>query len=261
MNARHATRFAAGLGVLLMLAGCPKDFFVCGQDSECTEEANGRCEPSGSCSFPDTQCPTGRRYGDQGNPQVAGRCVEPGDLGSSGQVTADAGTAGGTTDLTNAGDGTTNEATTANATTDDGSTSLPVTGAQTSSGGIGSDGSSSSGASSSSTGEPIPVRELFQPCTMDTQDVDCPETRCIELSGGISGAFCAQYCFDAEECYDPGTGASMACIVTSANGTQGGSCMLDCTDTGADGCPAGMSCSALVGFLDGNQLRVCLHPL
>jgi hypothetical protein len=247
---RRATLPLSALLAVLALGGCSNDFFVCSQDSECTEEAGGRCEPSGSCSFPDLECPTGRRYGKEGNPQVAGTCVPASDIGSTGLVETDAGTSG---DITGSGSG-------------DGSSTGSVggstgsTGDFASTGGESSSGGSSSGGGSSSTGEEIPVRELFQPCTTATQDVDCPNSVCVEFMGDVSGGFCAQTCRDTSDCYDPGVGAPVRCVITNVNGTSGGSCVLDCSEPGVDGCIDGMSCSPQAMFPDDSILRVCYWP-
>src|SRR5262249_39658472 len=46
--------------------------FQCANDPACG--ADGRCESTGFCSFPDTGCAGGRRYGDSAG-NLAGKCV------------------------------------------------------------------------------------------------------------------------------------------------------------------------------------------
>ena len=64
----------AGLG----LGACQNaSFFVCSDDSSCVDAGvEGRCEVNGACSFPHEGCDSGRRYGDNGDPALAGSCVE-----------------------------------------------------------------------------------------------------------------------------------------------------------------------------------------
>jgi len=49
--------------------------FMCGSDESCsTNGISGRCESNGFCSFVDTSCQSGRRYGDNSG-SVSGTCV------------------------------------------------------------------------------------------------------------------------------------------------------------------------------------------
>lgn len=221
---------------------------MCSGDTDCVQAEGGRCEASGACSFPDPECPTGRRYGSEGNPQVADKCVPVDDVGSTG-LPADDTTP--TTLETNSATGTTTGAS---------SESGSSTGEGSGSTGVASS-SSGEGGSSSSTGADVPVRELYQPCTMETQAMDCPNSACVEIFiGNGGGGFCSTYCNDASDCYDPGTGASVDCLVTTVEGTDGGSCVLECSESGATGCVEGMSCSPTAMFPDGTEARVCYHP-
>lgn len=243
----------AAVALLTVSTGaCRDDYFVCTRDSECTEEAGGRCEPSGSCSFPDLECPTGRRYGEEGNPQVAGQCVPASDIGSTGLVETEGGSTGTTTETTSSGTGS-------SGTFDESSTGPGTTGGAST--GEVSSSSSSGDASSSSTGDGFPTRELYQPCTMATQDVDCPNSVCAEFSvGPFDGGFCTNPCRDVSDCYDPGVGADVSCIITNVQGTSGASCFLDCSASGAGGCLEGMACTPTVQFPDGSQTQVCYWP-
>lgn len=56
----------AALVVLWALSGCASvNAYVCAESSQCTfQGAAGVCEPNGACSFPDSSCASGRRYGE-----------------------------------------------------------------------------------------------------------------------------------------------------------------------------------------------------
>ncbi|MEM6293832.1 MAG: hypothetical protein AAGA54_21330 [Myxococcota bacterium] len=61
---------------LLTLAGCNSGSeFNCQEDSDCGQD--GMCEPNGFCSFPDSSCETGRRYGELAGTGLANECVNP----------------------------------------------------------------------------------------------------------------------------------------------------------------------------------------
>jgi hypothetical protein len=81
---RLATVAVVGFG---LATGCPDpgDRFTCGDDGACVYQgARGRCEPGGSCSFPDATCPSsGRRYGAWAAPEVRGLCAAPAVDGSA----------------------------------------------------------------------------------------------------------------------------------------------------------------------------------
>ena len=68
------TRWTRIATVALALVGCSPfggGAFHCETSDQCT---GGTCEPEGFCSFPDTSCPSGRRFGELGGP-LAGTCV------------------------------------------------------------------------------------------------------------------------------------------------------------------------------------------
>ncbi len=99
---------AAGLG----LAACQNgSFFVCADDSSCVDgSAVGQCEQNGACSFPDDGCPSGRSYGSNGDPALAGSCVEvdggtTGDIETTTTDTPPVGTTSTTTDVGETTDG------------------------------------------------------------------------------------------------------------------------------------------------------------
>jgi len=61
---------------LLALTGCDDSgSFLCLDDAECGQ--SGVCEDNGSCSFVDSNCESGRRYGEFASDRVAEVCVEP----------------------------------------------------------------------------------------------------------------------------------------------------------------------------------------
>ncbi|MCA9653669.1 MAG: hypothetical protein H6712_26515 [Myxococcales bacterium] len=78
-------RGAWAIGALAVggLAGACVDFqpFQCSADEQCHGVVQGWCEASGFCSYPDRDCPSGRRYSDLAG-ALGRQCVE-GDGGSS----------------------------------------------------------------------------------------------------------------------------------------------------------------------------------
>lgn len=73
------------LPIVALVAGCQSDGFQCEGDSECiVQGVAGLCEDNGVCSFPDEECISGRRYGQQAPAELAGVCVEGGGGSSSG---------------------------------------------------------------------------------------------------------------------------------------------------------------------------------
>ena len=69
-----------GLLVLVAwVAACARtETFVCEGDDECVDGVrSGACEASGFCSFPDSKCPSKKRYGDYASEDLAGECTPP----------------------------------------------------------------------------------------------------------------------------------------------------------------------------------------
>jgi alpha-tubulin suppressor-like RCC1 family protein len=65
--------------VLLLVVGCTKNFgpYFCASDSQCVADGVvGVCEPVGRCSFPDSECTSGRRFGTHSGAGFAELCVE-----------------------------------------------------------------------------------------------------------------------------------------------------------------------------------------
>ncbi len=87
-----------GVGVasaVTVSAGCVVSTYACEQDEQCAGVGpSPRCEPSGYCSFEDTACDGGRRYGDAAPGDLARACVSSDPVASSGGevVTSTSGT-------------------------------------------------------------------------------------------------------------------------------------------------------------------------
>lgn len=58
----------------IALGGCNLNPFVCADDTSCSQSEEGRCEANGACSYPDSECDSGRRYSAYG-PSDSGICV------------------------------------------------------------------------------------------------------------------------------------------------------------------------------------------
>ncbi|MEZ4383188.1 MAG: hypothetical protein R3A79_17810 [Nannocystaceae bacterium] len=100
-----------GAGALGLLAGAcvSASAFSCTSDAECTHAgAQGRCEGSGFCSFPDESCASGRRYGEFSGSGLGGACVD-GDVDDTSTGTSSTST--GTTTTTSDATSSTSDAT------------------------------------------------------------------------------------------------------------------------------------------------------
>jgi hypothetical protein len=140
---RHAL---GGIGVviagILAAAGCARETFFCDTPEDCTSaDGGGMCEETGYCSFPDTECETGRRYGELAPSGLAGTCVpQSGGTGTTTSTSDEPGTSdptvqpGSTTgpDETSAA---TSDATTEPSTTDPSTTDADTSGSESSTGG------------------------------------------------------------------------------------------------------------------------------
>ncbi len=70
-------RLATVLTLAAALAACRVAAFTCEDESDCADGGQGGvCEAAGACSFPDGECPSGRRYGSHSPDELAGECVE-----------------------------------------------------------------------------------------------------------------------------------------------------------------------------------------
>lgn len=88
---------------VLALVGCASDGdYTCSDASMCViGSVAGQCQSTGYCSFPDTTCPTGQRYGELAGAGLAFGCV-PGDaaetdIGSGSGGSSSTGAASNTT--------------------------------------------------------------------------------------------------------------------------------------------------------------------
>lgn len=159
--------------LVALAAACQSNGFRCEDDSECTVQGvAGFCEDNGVCSFPDEECSSGRRYGQQAPAELAGVCV----TGGGGSSTGAASTEGTST----------SPATTTSETTSTESSS-----------GI-TDSGSSSGSSSSSSGEgpgpqPNIVFVTSQAVPKDVNVVEEADLLCNALAqdAGLPGEFVA----------------------------------------------------------------------
>lgn len=90
------------LGVVSAACACSPSVFQCLDDTGCEGAgAQGRCEASGYCSFEDTACESGRRYGEFAGDGLGGGCVEEEPNASTGAEMSDPpGTTSLTTSLT-----------------------------------------------------------------------------------------------------------------------------------------------------------------
>ena len=78
-----------------MWLGCRLTAYECEVAADSIDgEIEGVCQNTGFCSFPDTVCPSGQRYGARAVESVAKECVPPGDDATSigGEPEADTGT-------------------------------------------------------------------------------------------------------------------------------------------------------------------------
>ncbi len=112
---------------LVASLGCgDRPSFACTEDTACG--ADGRCEITGHCSFPDASCELGRRYGEHAPPSLSGACVAPGPIAGTDATTGEDPTRASTTEgdgtasITGAPTGTTLATTTDDASTGDAST-------------------------------------------------------------------------------------------------------------------------------------------
>lgn len=135
-----------GLGVTL---SCGARDFNCQDSDDCGSD--GMCQSSGYCSFPDTECPSGQRYGELAGAGLAGECVNPTE------GTESTGSASGTSTTSTATSTPTSTSTSTSALTgstsvaDGSSTSIEIS-ATGSSGPASSTSSTTEGSESSSTG-------------------------------------------------------------------------------------------------------------
>ncbi len=155
-------------------AACHRDVaFACLQDEACS---GGHCEPDGWCSFEDSSCATGRRYGRWAGDGQAQRCVEEGNADTRGTSPPETSLAG--------------EVTTSASTSDGSAASIETTAETT----------TSTGAAADSTGdEPLPPdlvawyafdADSRQGVVLDTvgnHPGSCEPSQCPEPTDGVRG--------------------------------------------------------------------------
>lgn len=148
---QEVSRLSALALALTLVVGCsPRGVFQCVSDDQCGAE--GRCEGNGYCSFPDDDCPEGRRYGSSSAVGVADQCVEPSESTTSADATSGSQTSsaasGGETSLGTTADGSaggTDSSASASGSTSSGPAPISGTDASSSSDATGSDTEPSTG--------------------------------------------------------------------------------------------------------------------
>lgn len=132
--------------------GCQSTSFTCLEDASCGD--GGTCEANGYCSFPDSLCLSGRRYGEFAGSGLSGTCVQEDASATSSTTT------GSSTSTTGDPPPTTTSLTTALTTgTDATGTTMGVGEVSTTTGAEGDSTTSTSGTHDDSTGiEPPPMR-------------------------------------------------------------------------------------------------------
>lgn len=77
----------------LLAGGCITSSSACSGDSDCDADGrSGMCQTNGWCSYPDPDCTSGQRYGDQAGNELAGKCVYGGGGSESSSTITDAST-------------------------------------------------------------------------------------------------------------------------------------------------------------------------
>ena len=81
---RSASAFACVLG--LTQGACSIPAFTCESDAQCVEQpGEGLCEADHRCSYPDGECPSGRRYGEYAG-EMSRACVDAAATTESGSM-------------------------------------------------------------------------------------------------------------------------------------------------------------------------------
>lgn len=90
---------ALGIACGALIGACVDlQAYVCSADAQCNAGAQGWCEDAGYCSYPDPECPSGRRYGElaAGLSGVCTGAFEPGESSESSGTSAGSATTAGT---------------------------------------------------------------------------------------------------------------------------------------------------------------------
>ncbi len=200
-------------------AGCyPESAFLCSSNEDCTGEG-GICEDNAYCSYPDLECPGGRRWDERATSSLADMCFDQSlsgtDTDTDGDTDPMTGTTGGsTTSSTTDPPLTSTSSTTGNvdpdSTGDDTNDSMVTTDPMTST-------SSTSGTGDSSTGSAGACDAMYGTAP---DYMLCEETRttcsfnvtigmamnCNDVCTGLGGTCTAAELNDAELCTSTGAG-------------------------------------------------------
>lgn len=167
----------------MLPVGCGPDEFACIDDGQCG--VSGVCELEGWCSFPDVECPDGRRFGEHAGGGLGGTCVPArDDTGSSSSST------GITTTATSAV--TSLDATTqmSSSEADASSTAVGSTGAPESSTGTPADESSTGDIGDSDLLLWLDFDDATTPWadrSGNGNDASCTDAQCPALEAGMIG--------------------------------------------------------------------------
>lgn len=231
------TVVAAWLCASSSLACAAAPTFECITDAQCVGNgADGLCQVTGYCSFPDTVCPTGQRYGEHGG-SLADQCVGGG--GNAGTGNAGTGIDGATDTDTAVGSGSQQ--------TDSTSASGPgptdtSTGATTTS--VPSTATSAAGETTD-TGSPDPDLNLrYVACEDPACNAGCLTVNDWEL--------CNVECVNDDDCgshLDPtGVLFPVSCIELFGNNR----CLIPCE--APDDCPEATTCRDVI------MGDACMYP-
>ncbi|MCA9711525.1 MAG: hypothetical protein KDK70_37145 [Myxococcales bacterium] len=227
--------WSLGLGAVLGLGACGgPGSFVCQASDQCIADAiAGTCEPNGLCSFPDSSCPSGHRYGELSG-ELSGVCVDAGetDPATSGSG-ASVGSIGGSIDGSSGGP-------------------MGSSGVATTQGVSDSLDSSSSAAASSEGGSTTGAEPggPYGPCLAD-EDCAALDSSCLVSYGvPVCAPPCSMEAMPSPECRPPPDGESMPGCAMIPEGLV---CVLMCSEQMA--CPSGMSCQTV-----GMSVGICTWP-
>jgi len=211
--------------------------FACNADAQCvTDEAAGRCEAEGVCSFPDESCPSGHRYGGLAG-GLSGECVGGGSSSDVGTTDPDPGMTS-VPPVESLDDGSSSglstSSTSSTSMTIDSTTEPPDS---TSEPGVETATTTTTTTTDASSTGPGLGPDPYGPCT-DGGDCEDADSYCI-LDNDAS--VCAPPCELDDDC-PPSLEPASSVVCTDVGGPMG--CVIFCDET--EVCPAGMRCDPLV---------------